>query len=279
VPRSSKYCGAFVMNISVNVILYGDYMQLAGRCLGSIRDSLPNSDFRAYVKDVRIGLNDASYSTTLYAVEWANRLLEKTGTRTVIYCCRWGDRPSLKYPVQRLMFHDPVAPQGEHVMWFDDDSYLITEQEFWWKIRDSFLKNRWDVLGRTYTNPHVNEGQRQWVIAQDWHDPDVKTLTKLSPKTYTCKFTQGAWFVARRELLEKMDWPIPELKHCGGDTMFGIATKHYKAQVGDLDCMRYVQQNTSTRRGYTEKDFARDYVGEPMPTDHHDFEYKRIVVE
>lgn len=196
--------------ISVNVLCYGDYPQLAERCLGSIARSLPPADLP--VADVRVGLNAAS-PATLAAVK--GHLAPLLG-RLPVYTYT-PERNVGKYPLMRQMFRDGGLPLAKYVMWFDDDSFLTARSPLWWRdVLARFEKHKADVLGSVYRwGPGHTPGQAKKIAEQPWCRKPVIRYTHWP------RFATGGWWAARTEILQKWDYPFPELHHNGGDTLLG----------------------------------------------------------
>jgi hypothetical protein len=244
---------------SVCVLLYGDHPDLAERCLKSIATAQANS----YVQDLRIGLHSVSETTALLLKD---------------IVARWSDRACpvilyepvgnvFKYPTMRRMFHDSSFPLAKHVMWFDDDSYITNPQAFWPSVDEAKCDDK--VLGQIWTIKPAGK-QWEWITTQPWCNPK-----RERPDSF--KFCQGAWWVAPTSIIKQLNWPIPELKHCGGDSLFGEVLAHTGYELKFYD--KFVRINAdqsgnnskSKRRGYSEKNLGVDYAGTVLPVGHQEF--------
>ncbi len=197
---------------TVSGILYGDYPLLADRFLRSVWSSLEGS--RGEVSDFRLGLNEVC-PATLSLVQWfAENVSKKYGLPVRLYRC---DVNAFKYPLIRRMILDPATPPAEHVMWFDDDSYL-TGQEGWWP-RVAEAAESCAMLGKVYWVRLLGD-QKAWIAKQPWYNPDAPPFLQYRGRD-AVQFATGGWWAIRSAVLLKWDWPCLELKHCGGDSMLG----------------------------------------------------------
>ena len=244
---------------SVCVLLYGGFEHLARRCLSSIE----KSSYDGHVQDFRIALNRVSPQVHEYAVNWASR----QSSPTIFYQTRWpDDEPALKYPVMRKMFQDSQAELARTMMWFDDDSYLseltALSTSYWWDELAAHAQ-KYQVIGQTWGLP-ITSARWEWIMTQPWYNPKV-------PRLDVIRFPQGAWWCANSGMLNLMGWPIPELRHCGGDSLFGEVLRHTEIPV--LECCKHVhinadskgQHSKAARRGFNERPLGEEYEGTPLP--------------
>jgi hypothetical protein len=185
-------------------LLFGDYPELARRCLHSICKALPSSRC-----ELRLGSNAISQATY-------NVIADEFGACFPV--ANWYDSPTNihKYPLMRRMLHDPLNPvTTPYVMWFDDDSYLQPDLNGA-KWLDAVVQQMAtaDMIGKPYTMGWGGR-QRDWVKAQPWYNGnDPYKRAKLS-------FLTGGWWCLRADVLRRFDYPWRELDHNGGDTMLG----------------------------------------------------------
>lgn len=212
------------MLFSVNALLYGDYPDLAERCLGSL--SLMFN--KGYVKEFRIGLNAVSTRTRKVAETFA----EKSQVTCLLYTPNGGKNVG-KYPLMRRMFYDVERPvMSRYLMWFDDDSYYTEERsniakEEWWQTLVTVLNFR-AVCGSLYRP------------AFEWSDTEIATISKqswYSGVSINTKpvFATGGWWAARREFLADWDYPFPQLHHNGGDVLLGELCRQQPPVTGDTN--------------------------------------------
>lgn len=193
--------------VTACVLLYGDYPQLAARCLGPRLLALVESGDI----ELRVGTNAIGKNT--------DRLLRDVFGRGLIRKIYKNEINRNKYPVMRDMFHDPDAPiTTPYIMWFDDDSCLVdngTSPQRWLSlVLDQFNGGFCEQLGSLYTMPLVGN-QHLWMQAQPWYTGRIQLA-----KEQSCRFCTGGWWVTPTEIIQKFNWPIPELNHNGGDLLF-----------------------------------------------------------
>lgn len=249
---------------SVCVLLYGDHADLAKRCLQSISQSHGQD----YVADIRIGLHDVSADTQSVVNDFVSELWP---VKVILY------EPQdniYKYPTMRKMFYDKDHPLSKYTMWFDDDSYICAD-DFWQKLSKETCDDK--MLGQIWQLP-VHPNQWEWAKTQPWFNAQ-------RPKPNMYKFCQGAWWVCPSGILTDLNWPIPELKHCGGDSLLGevLAHKGYNLKKYDYGVRINADENGkhsgSKRRGFSEKVIGSDYTGEDLPTIHQTFPVTKTVID
>jgi hypothetical protein len=195
---------------SVCVLLYGDYPDLAERCLGSI---VRSADWEL-IRDVRIGCNEISSRTSSYL---ASILPQIPGT-CYLYSEVNGKNVG-KYPMMRRMFYSEHAGsimQSDRVMWFDDDSFVRDKAgpAWWTSVVDSVIGC--GLLGAVYRMPFIGQ-QKEAIEAQPWYTGERWRQDQGD----IISFVQGGWWVVRPQILQRWDYPFPALHHNGGDTMLG----------------------------------------------------------
>ena len=242
--------------ITICALFYGDHGEYARRCLGGLANNLKEG--RPFTLDIRLGLNVVSPGVSDYILKWAEDVAGRYQLPILVYSPK---RNALKYPLMRRMFHTPVEghPLGEHVMWFDDDAYL--EPGFQWRRMLECAADK-DMIGHMY-HWFIQDGQFEWVKKQWWYNPDVGDPL-LAGGRPCFLFVQGSWWVIRSEILREYDWPIPQLRHNGGDSMLGelcrqqrLRLAHYEERVkvnADIEG----RNSAATRRGYHEPPLGSD---------------------
>lgn len=227
---------------TVCVLLYGDFLNLARRCLDPV--------FKLYesgLVDLRIGFNEVAQST-----------LDYVSSKTPKVEHSWTANPQIyKYPMMRQMFHSEKL-KTPYVMWFDDDSYIKDEPVEWIKKVESEMADC-DMLGSVYTIPYGND-QKEWCKTQPWY-----TGKPLSDKP---RFATGGWWCVRTDVLTKFDWPLQQLKHCGGDVALGVLLnqnglklKHFNKGVA-INANAQGKESAAERRGAskTEKPIGKGFT-------------------
>lgn len=216
------------MTISVCLLCYGDFPELARRCLGSI---VPHVDPR-HVADVRVGLNAVSPATEEYVLVTLDSLPVPV---RVIQC----HENRLKYPVMRRLFRRwPL--EAPLIMWFDDDSYIREHVSSDWMATLPERMGRAAMLGQRYRlRRPLTPAQQDWVRQQSWY-----TGRSLDQPP---RFITGGWWVIRSDVVLKHDWPPPCARHCGGDYTLGVLLDQQRLEV--VNVPGDVAVNKERRRG------------------------------
>jgi len=196
---------------TVCVLLYGDYPELAKRVLGSISST-------HLVGEVRLGLNAVSEATFSFVREWAT---EKSFSVPVKTYSPSGNKNVGKYPLMSRMF---VDLRTSHVMWFDDDSFLLDATPGWWKnVFDRAAL--FDVYGSLH---RISQRGKQYLAIpqQSWFGGKP-----VSPR-HVYNFATGGWWVGSVSFLRKWGYPFPQLQHNGGDSVLGELVRQQGAKLG-----------------------------------------------
>lgn len=255
------------MGFSVNVLFYGDHQPLAARCLNSI---LAAADW-SLIDEFRFGLNAVSDATRNYLETTARERIPK-----MVHFYEPKDGKNVgKYPLMRRMFFDPQPYRrmtSQRIMWFDDDSFLTTQDAGWWqrvwqKAKDSTLlgvKYRISLRGR----------QHLGIKHQPWY-----TMRPSVGQGMTVHFCQGGWWVAPRAELEFYDYPFKELHHNGGDVMLGVLARQQGWEITSYtegiatNADDTAVNSTAKRRGLDTQPLWVDFDPTVMPTfTHQQFE-------
>jgi hypothetical protein len=251
---------------SVNVIVYGNYPELAKRCLYSIARSADPK----LVAEVRVGMNDVCEETRDLVFD----LMEKAPCPFFVYQELAGMNV-MKYPLMRRMIYDPEHPipvsQVQNLMWFDDDSFIVNGEKFWADADAEFERCGCPMMGSVYLSGYNwTPEERVAIAAQPWF--------KGCDYSTRVKFVTGGWWVADLEFLAEVDYPFRELKHNGGDTILGEVVRqsgkrphHYRDNVA-INADKDGKESKSTRRGVTtQRPFQ---VSPPYDYSHHDFQVR-----
>lgn len=226
------------------VLMYGDHPELAERCLGSLQKYADWSQ----VNHLRIGLNAVSNRTK----DVIHGLFDNASVPVLVF-----DQSTnvYKYPLMRRMLFTHSYPiRSPYLMWFDDDSYL-TAPGVLERCRTN-LEQGADVIGRAYRLPNGLRGQQvEWVKRQQWYRGVPVELGKAEDTW----FPQGGWWATKmEEVLRLNDWPTKELRHRGGDVLFGqlIRQQGLRWARGSegvaVNANDKGQHSRSPRRGYDE---------------------------
>lgn len=246
--------------VSVNLLVYGDFPDLARRCLESV---LAGAAWDL-IQDLRIGLNAVSATTRTYLEDRCAKV-----PRPVYFFV-----PATnvgKYPLMRRMFFDAtIPPLADLVMWFDDDSYLHGADERWWQAVIASFAGPTAMIGQMSGKPMLGQ-QDAGVRAQPWY------RGKPVHRGHRIRFLTGGWWVLRRDVLTTWNYPFPELFHNGGDTMLGELLRQQDLQLLDAPpaVKSRVAINRSKRRGLNTPPLYENYqAGQNPDLSHQLFEYR-----
>ena len=251
--------------ITVCVLTYGDHLPLIKRCLESLRLA---GDPTQVVESIRLGLNGVTDPVRTFVHDWA----KAQPCPSIVY------EPvgnTLKYPTMRKMFYDSAHPLDEYVMWWDDDSYIAYETPtFWPRCLEQISAA--DMVGQVW-RMRMQGSQWLWVRSQPWCDKSLRSPVYM-------EFCQGAWWIARTAKLRSVNWPVPELRHNGGDSMLGEVARHNAWRISKwhpesvrINADEHGKHSASVRRGRTEPGVGFNYKGKPLGTEHQEFEIKKTV--
>lgn len=250
-------------NFTVCVLLYGPHAYLAERCLGSIASGIRTDAVCEY----RLGLNAIGPATGDIVRQFA----ESVSRPVKIWHM---EANACKYPVMRKMLYGDVPIVSPYVMWFDDDSYLHKPQPNWIdKVEE--LASKSDMVGQYGWRMPLVGNQRLWIMDQPWYNPKAGL-----PRNDRMEFCQGAWWVAKYESLKQANWPWPELRHNGGDSMLGEYARHADWTITRFDegvrinADEHGQHSKSKRRGVNERRLGYSYKpGEAIDLAHQNFQF------
>jgi hypothetical protein len=175
------------------------------------------------------------------------------------------------------MVHDRENPVADYVMWFDDDSYLTQEPDFWDRVKAVMVNS--DMIGQPWVLAMQGD-QKKWITAQPWFNPELGL-----PKSGKFSFCQGGWWTIRATCLRELNWPVPELCHCGGDSMLGEAVRQKGYSVNKFDYGVRINADESgshssaSRRGHTERVVGSRFSGEPLSREHQNFKTEVFTFE
>lgn len=251
------------MSFSICVLTCHDYVEQHQRCLTSIlRQAKAEPDA---VSEIRIGVNRGT-ERCIDSCRALCRDFYNIGIRALWFICD----TDFKYPTMRRMFHTGPPVIAEHVMWFDDDSYL-TGQVGWFAAVAAAARTA-DVVGQPW-KLKLRGNRWNFITNQPWFNPTVGR-----PDKDTITFMQGAWWVCRYDTLVKYDWPTPALRHCGGDSLFGELARHQHLRLEKFDQGVRINadeagnHSKAKRRGHTEPELGTHYdPREPQDYTHHNF--------
>jgi GT2 family glycosyltransferase len=234
----------FKPTFTIAVLLYGDYLPLAQRCIDSIL-KLPNPTFW----ELRIGMNAVSAET----YDYVNRLFMTQNERQQRISLYNSVQNIGKYKMMRRILYDEEPAATPYFMWFDDDSYLTTADPNWLNSIEAVLKHA-SMCGSIRTTPMLG-GQAAWVEVQPWYRG--KPLVERDGRKWADRFAVGGWWTIHTRLLHTLDWPPKNIVHLGGDYMLGEALRQNGYTLAQ--CERGVRINDAKRRGVTKGLCGIDY--------------------
>lgn len=184
------------IKFTVCALLYGDYPDLARRCL----EPLFKLNELGLI-ELRVGLNEVCDDTSNYVLSRRDSITTREANPQIF-----------KYPMMRELFYSkPITT--DYLMWFDDDSYIKADNLTLWLSSIEKDMESCDMLGSVYGIKYGAD-QRAWCETQPWY--------RGKPIPQFPRFATGGWWCIRTDVLRTYDWPIKELKHCGGDVALGI---------------------------------------------------------
>ena len=248
-----------------SVVCFGDHLELAKRCLASIVYRLDP----ALVHSLRVGLNAVSPAVRDYV---RKRLADTPQTlQTLIYDCGGDNR--YKYPLLRRMIRDQEHPViTQFVMHFDDDSAVAPESDKSWWTDVYTAMHRADMIGQLWAK-RAEVNQLRAIARQTWYKH-----VPLRPG-HRFKFATGGWWVIRTSVLQQYNWPLPEIKHRGGDCLLGELFRQQGLRLVPFDKGVWINADAeghaskSPRRGFDEPPVFSSYdPHKPVDISHQRFE-------
>lgn len=223
-----------IKSLTICVLLYGDYLPLAQRCLRSIYQAVDKSLF-----ELRLGANAISQRTR----DWIKKEILPYGN------VRFYDSIEnlRKYPIMRKMLYDEPAAATEWTAWFDDDSSI--NDASWLPQLDNYVRCNAAVgmIGKQYFY-HLKPGQVDWIKQAKWYTGKPMPLRKGIPKS---DFMTGGYWLIKTEHLKTLNWPDPRLGHNSGDVNLGAACYQNNIALGQF--YNGVTISGAPRRGISEK--------------------------
>lgn len=215
---------------TVFVLCYGDHLDLAQRCLGSIIANSPASRL-----DLRVALNQPSERVTNYVFGLGDAVRK-------IYVDD-GDRR--KYPAMREMFWDKDCPvTTKYLLWFDDDSW-VADPKWLALLGHEIAANHPHgsrLYGCRYTfdlAPFVRPGHnpKTWFEKADWWRGKpfyTRGGTATAPNGSTIVFATGGFWALCTKAMREGNIPDPRLVHTGGDITIGAVITQLGYKVKDF---------------------------------------------
>ncbi len=170
-------------------------------------------------------------------------------------------------------------------MWFDDDTFLTAGPAWWDRVAAEAV--RADLVGAVHWATPLRGQIYQWIGRQPWSDDTLPPATgspRFGPRPYI-RFPQGSWWVLRRDVAWRFDYPFRELRHRGGDVLLGELARHRRLRqrlftegvVMNADAGGRPQ--SSRRRGVDEPLLGESFDANcPPPVSHQNFEVLRELI-
>lgn len=216
--------------VTICVLLYGDYPDLAMRSLNSILDyTLPEE------REIRVGCNACSQETLIFV----NSLLAHG-----LIDCVYASKDNLnKCKMMRRMYKDISTPW---IWWFDDDSYIKEPDaiDTWVERAEQEKHNSAVLLGKVFFFSGTNEFDYgldivQWIKEQRWytgkrvpcgvaeHDPNYE-----EDKFF---FVTGGVHMVSTAFVDHIGWPTASLIKRNDDVILCSAVRQLGYKFVDID--------------------------------------------
>jgi hypothetical protein len=172
----------------VLVCCYGDYLDIAQRCLNSI------INLSSQNLNIHVGLNECGYNTKNYC----RNLLDNSNITTLI-----DSRINLnKDPMMRKLID---CVNNEYFLWLDDDSY-ISEKNWDLKVIEHINSNDFDISGFPHIShrlawPYKDPSYYEYLRQRPWFRDNIK------PDMSQCHFSIGACWIGRTQYLVDNNYP------------------------------------------------------------------------
>lgn len=228
--------------VTICVLTYGDYPDLARQTIGSIQAHCDRSDYRLFVGGNAIGAETRAFLVGLHGEGAIDRLF-------------LSDVNINKCPMMRQMFAEVQTP---FVWWFDDDSFVESPDALPDRLRIAHDARPEEVLwGHVFFFGHERDFN---------YGTDVVAFVKgaswyggKEPPSWEPEGTgDGRWFFAtggnwfmRRSAIRALDWPDPNLIKRNDDVLLSEAVRQQGWTMRDIGPCG-VAINTAPRRGVGE---------------------------
>ena len=152
--------------VTICVLLYGDYLHLAMRCLRSITRTCPREMY-----ELRVGCNACSVNTMNFVNE-----MVRAGEIDDLYVAT---KNINKCPMMRRMFKDLKT---EWVWWFDDDSHIEANDALQQRLSRVLTdKGTIDMYGHVFFFGSSNDFDYgldivSWIKKQEWYQGKLVSL-------------------------------------------------------------------------------------------------------
>lgn len=239
---------------TVFVLCYGNYPELARRCIDGILRSTPAGRVQ-----LRILLNECSKATLDYI-----RTLPYVGK---VYL---SETNILKYPLMRRAFYDALFPiETPYLVWFDDDSYPADPK--WLSLLAQQIIVRHPKGDRLFGWEYMHDlkifakhGHRpdRWFTQASWYRGEQWLARKGTPATNgsLIPFVAGGFWALHTETMRQAQIPDARLTHHGGDIVIGAQVQQAGFGIGNWNIgKKYVHTSGHEPRGASMKPGTKPY--------------------
>jgi GT2 family glycosyltransferase len=236
--------------VSICVLVYGDYVELARRCISSITQHCPRAEYRLLV-----GANAPSPQTT----EYLEGLKASGAIDTLIVSAENIN----KCPMMRRLFHEVDT---EYIWWFDDDSWIHDANTFpMWLDKARTSSPETMLWGRVFYVSHEHEFSYgrdavEWVRKAEWFEgkeppswqpggQDVFNFEGRESGDGRWFFAAGGCWLIKTQAVRALDWPDRRLLKEGDDVLLceALRQKGWRVEQMGMDCGLAI--NDHERRG------------------------------
>lgn len=235
--------------VTICVLTYGDYPELARQAIDSILTHCNRRDYVLYVGGNAIGADTRTYLEQLHATGAIDRLF-------------LSDVNVNKCPMMRRMFAEVETP---FVWWFDDDSFVTSPDALPDRLRLAHTARPEEVLwGHVFFFGNEKDFSYgadvvAFVKASPWYggkEPPSWERGGKGESNFEGKGTgDGRWFfvtggnwLMRLSAIRALDWPDPDLIKRNDDVLLGEAIRQQGWTMRDIGPCG-VAINTAPRRG------------------------------
>jgi hypothetical protein len=218
----------------VLVCCYGNYHDIAKRCLGSVVDLSSQS------LNIHVGLNECGIDTKNYC----RNLLDNNKITTII-----DSRINLnKDPMMRKLID---CVNSEYFLWLDDDSYII-ERDWDLKVIDHISNNSFDISGFSHISNRYSYGDYQkFLESRSWY----QRIFPHPEDPSRCDFPVGGVWIGRAAYLRQHDYPDRSMIKKCDDMLLGDLLQQTGGRFTTLFGWDSVfKVNQAQRRGFGESD-------------------------
>jgi ADP-heptose:LPS heptosyltransferase len=237
--------------ITVCVLCFGNYPQLAKTCLGSILNTVPIDRL-----DLRVACNACCKDTLDYIA---------TLPTTVTYINDGNDK---KYPVMRRMFNDPEHPiTTKYLVWFDDDTFVV-DPSWLSKLTDTIVANHphgvrlygWKMVHDLGIYAKGGHNPKRWFEQAPWwrgRPLQIRGSERTAPNGSVIPFVAGWFWAIATDTIKACDIPDRRLAHNGGDVAISAQVYQGGFKIKTINNNKTLiscpSKEAGGRRGFSER--------------------------